>query len=64
MSDQDVQSIGRVYLYKYPSSEPVKILTGSESFEQFGYDLDLSIQLQNKRSVIAISSYSKGKKLM
>ena len=60
ISDQDIQAVGRVYLYKYPSNQPIKVFVGNENFEQFGYDLDLSIQLQNKRSVIAISSYSKG----
>ena len=60
ISDQDIQAVGRVYLYKYPSSQPVKVFEGKENFEQFGYDLDLSVQLKNKRSVISISSYTKG----
>ena len=50
-------------MYKYPSSRPIKTFEGTENFEQFGYSLDLSVQLQNKRNVIAISSYTKDCKL-
>ncbi len=56
MDDADIQSVGRVYLFKYPSNQPITILNGTENFEQFGYDLDLS-----KKSLIAVSSVTKGK---
>ena len=59
ISDKDIQAAGRVYLYKYPSKTSFAQLRGEENFEQFGYDFDLSVQLNN-RKVIAISSYTKG----
>lgn len=61
MSDNDIQAVGRVYLYKYPLNTPVLTLTGQDSFEQFGYDIDMSIQLKEKKQVLAVSSYTKGK---
>ena len=59
MSNNDTQAVGRVYLYKYPSKEPVLVLAGQEQFESFGYDFDLSRQL-NKLNLIAVSSVKKG----
>lgn len=47
-----------MYIYKYPSKTQLAQLSGDETFEQFGYDFDMSIQLDN-RKVIAISSYTK-----
>ncbi len=58
MSENDVQAAGRVYAFKYPSNKPLMILVGEENFEQFGYDFDLSVQLDN-RKVIAVSSITK-----
>lgn len=58
ISDKDIQAAGRVYLYKYPSKTIFAQLQGEENFEQFGYDFDMSVQLNN-RKVIAISSYTK-----
>ena len=53
-SDDDIQSIGRVYIYKYPIKIPLIIYTGKNEFDQFGYDFDLS--KQTNYSVIAITS--------
>ena len=61
ISQDDKQSVGRVYLYKYPNSNPVAVLTGESEFDQFGYSFDLSIQ--NKKMVIAVASVSKESKL-
>ena len=61
ISESDVQAAGRVYVYKYPSKKQLISLTGQDEFEQFGYDFDLSIQLNRK--VIAVSSYTKSKNL-
>ena len=59
--EKDKQSVGRVYLFKYPSETSLITLTGSSKFEQFGYSFDLSIQ--SKQTVIAVSSISKDSKL-
>lgn len=56
-----MQSVGRVYLFKYPSKNPVLTLNGQSEFEQFGYDFDLSLQINS--SVIAVSSLTKSTKL-
>jgi hypothetical protein len=61
MSDNDTQASGRVYLFKYPSIQAERIFMGQSGFEQLGYDLDLSVQLDSKTQVIAISSITKGK---
>ena len=63
ISDKDIQAAGRVYLYKYPSKSILAQLSGEENFEQFGYDFDMSVQLNNKK-IIAISSYTKGTNIL
>jgi hypothetical protein len=56
-----VQAVGRLYLFKYPSSNPVSVLEGQTQYEQLGYDLDMSRQI--KADVIAVSSVAKDSKL-
>lgn len=54
----DKQSVGKVYLYKYPSKTPVHVFNGSQEFEQFGYSFDIA-----RGNIIAISSLTKESKL-
>ncbi|CAF0717792.1 unnamed protein product [Brachionus calyciflorus] len=61
VSNDDKQSIGRIYLYKYPKQEPIMVLNGEVEFGQFGYDFDLSIQ--SNSLIIAVSSVSENSKL-
>lgn len=61
VSPQDLQSVGRVYIYKYPLSKPLMSLSGKSEFEQFGYDFDLSFQMGS--SILAVSSIGKDVKL-
>jgi hypothetical protein len=53
-SDQDIQSLGRVYIYKYGLKQPVTVFKGDQEFGQFGYEVDLSKQVNF--SVIAVTS--------
>ncbi|RNA30261.1 phosphatidylinositol-glycan-specific phospholipase D [Brachionus plicatilis] len=61
ISDQDIQSAGRVYVYKYPSQKPVMVLNGEKEWAQFGYDFDMSFQ--EKNLVMAVSSITEDTKL-
>lgn len=54
--DKDVQAVGSVHLFNYPSKKPAVSLSGASEFEQFGYSFDLSEQ--NQKLVISISSVS------
>lgn len=60
-SKDDVQSVGRAYLYKYPSKTPLSVVRGDIEYEQLGYSCDLSDQ--SGRLVAAISSPSKDTRL-
>ena len=59
ISEDDIQAVGRVYIYKYPSLKPISVLSGMSQFENFGYDMDLSRQMASQ-DLIAISSIKKG----
>lgn len=63
----DLQAVGRVYLYKYPSKEPFHIFKESSftnAFEQqqLGYSFDVSTN-SDGHGIIAISSVTKQVKL-
>lgn len=61
ISDQDIQSVGRVYLYKYPSLKPIMILNGDKEWAQFGYNFDMSYQVNN--FIMAVSSVTEDTRL-
>ena len=61
ISDQDIQSAGRVYLFKYPSLKPVIILNGDKELAQFGYNIDMSHQVNN--FILAVSSVTEDTRL-
>jgi len=61
-SPDDVQAVGRVYLFKYPTKTPVKVLNGTDEFEQFGYSFDLAMNNEGN-VVLAVSSVTKAVKL-
>jgi hypothetical protein len=48
--------MGRVYVYKYPSTTPMWVLAGESDFDKFGFDLDMSNQME--QNVLAISAQS------
>lgn len=56
-SDNDVQSVGRAYVFTYPNKTPILVMNGSSEFEQLGYSVDLSTQ--SGRLTFAVSSMSK-----
>jgi hypothetical protein len=62
IAQSDVQAVGRVYIFRYPSATPVAVLSGQTEYEQFGYSFDLSKQLAGL-PVLAVGSMTKDTKL-
>lgn len=60
-SQNDIQSVGRAYVFLFPQSTPYSVFTGTTEFEQLGYSVDASSQRQ--LVTFAISSPSKDTRL-
>ncbi len=60
-SPADAQAVGRLYLFRYPSKTPVRVLNGTDEFEQFGYSFDLA--KVGEGVVLAVSSVTKAVRL-
>lgn len=60
-SQNDIQSVGRAYIYTYPQQTPIAVIRGTSEFEQLGYSCDLS--RQRGVMTVAVSSPTKDTRL-